>query len=481
MVRSLIATLLGLIVAPLALGQALVLEIDTGPDGTIDHVDDLALIDPGWSPGEIRLRAVIETPSGDLDITELCDWESSDPSVVTGGAPGEFFIVESGRVSLSARYSTLSSAPFEVNITVGEAIEDGAPPLAPLGPSDPVSHQTLRSRIGNLVGALEQSGVVEEGSLSSAHARITYHDNSGTSGFAGRPILKEGGGAQAVWLSSGTSINLNVVSIIPPILEWDPDFDTPIVRSEGEAIVFQSSVAQAIANGALLGPTGSMSSIAKLVIQELLHSVFNEAEIEADRETEERVVEEFEGLIGRLTQVSWLLDQDSLTNQQRVHLRSHLNAIREHIESLIELLGELEADRILRLLGLEDSDGNGLPDVVDQWLRDAGIDESDLPGPGGGPGWEIEDPCPPIQELPDQGDPCQGSGGGGRARVALPAGSHERIGSRAAATMAVDRGLGPRRGQWMRLAHGWSAPGTAERSVAAETSMIGPKEFCPRS
>jgi hypothetical protein len=89
-------------------------------------------------------------------------------------------------------------------------------------------------------------------------------------------------------------------------------------------------------------------------------------------EIEEGIISELELVARNLIEIALALDDGQITNSERTRIQNQARTIARTINALRENIGPL-IDQILELLGWQDSDGDGLPDFLEDLLEQFGL------------------------------------------------------------------------------------------------------------
>jgi len=271
----------------------------------------------------------------------------------------------------------------------------------------PASADLLTTRAVNLLQALNSRGIrtaAMEAILSNAGV---YDDRDA--------IHKAGMSVQVVQPGPHGELGL----FVPAGWHWKFFDSGPwVALIPADMVILDPSVAEWLVdpNQELVGD-GGLSPAAHTVIHELLHAAIAKDSLLKDLEALDESRDEVPGtaeealvlgvetiVIPQMINIFRVLEKDSFTNLDRQRLQNSVDAIRNEIARLKNVVDPDLVRRFLELLDWTDSDGDGLPDWLEQKLRDKGIDP-DQPiwtHPGGGSG--------PVPEVPGDGDPPPADG-----------------------------------------------------------------------
>ncbi len=403
-----ILSLLLLIGMSSARGQHIVVEFDGGPGAVFDVVGGITHVQSDSPAGEVRFRATLVHDSSSIDVTDVVVWQTSDPTVYTSLGGGGYLAMAPGRSEIWATFGDLSSDPVSLCVFSHVSFHGPQDPTPPA----PVPSDAIRDAAAQLIDALHDYEIVASDDLRAAHDRVRYEDNESTrGGVLNRSVLAPGVN-DGIWLRGDTWYTR--------LQDANGAIESYLFIVVGEHIVLQHHIAEELTSGRGLfkDHDGKLHSHSAVLLEEILHSVFHGLGLDdVSEDDEEFAIQQVIMTINDMIEVRRILDLQPPNEFNLWELGRALDRIRLQMETIIDLLGEESARRFLESLGLEDADENGLPDGLDRWLRDSGIDEEDLPQDrpgGGGGGLELEKPCPGDQELmPGEEEhpfSCPGSG-----------------------------------------------------------------------
>jgi len=361
--------------------QHIEVSFDPGPSGIVDPAGSITHYDPDYPEGQFRFTARLVHAGQSIDITNIATWASSEEDVLTSEGGGVFAMVNVGRSFVTASYGGVVSDPMRVTVLGGEG--PGARAAA-RDDSPAVPSETLRQLADSLLAGLDGSGMLDMGGLNDAHNRVEYIDNNDTAGgLLGNRVLRDNGDAEAKWFAPGPHSRLYHMN----------QYESWYFVVTTQIIVIRNDLALRLHTEPLFRPDGRMGRPAEVLLEEVMHSLFDSLDLHVEEDVEEDALVEVIKIIDNGLEIRMMLDREQLSELDRARLRDMLRNIRTSMQTLTQLLGEENAKRFLDSLGLCDLDENGLPDVFDDWLDDAGIDEEDLApsGGGGGSGSRYED------------------------------------------------------------------------------------------
>ena len=395
-----------LLMVPEARAQKLVVAPTSDPIAMQAALEEgLARFDVStWHDGYLDMHAFIVTP-GDAPVlvTPLVQWtlESEGPaSISVGGrlvAPGGMEV----RV-FAEMPGGLLSAPFIV--ALGESVPQGSPPPSLLQGDPPRSYnnEEIEQTVGDALDHYESRGwdVTE---LRASLDRTLWVDSNyfginypGVVGFLNDAT-------DGMWMSAGAHRDKNHNVLVR--------LATTIVVFGDTTIIQHPLLVDLVQDGPATG-SGGASRAWKVVFHEMLHEIIDEFDLEisvprallhaqpgsdlfsaidtqpppdGDGVLTEVEIEEFfaRNMEEAMSDISEILevihDADGEVGQgQKRRLQGVISRLRTKLALLRTVLGPLFFDAMMFLLNWEDSDGDNIPDFVEDALRDAGLDPDGL-------------------------------------------------------------------------------------------------------
>lgn len=314
-----------------------------------------------------------ETPGEEqiLDVTQIASWTVvSGDQIVQILAPGQLRVVSAGRCLVRVELIGLTA---DIPITMSDFDAGGSSRELRSDPLPaPVPIASLYWGANSILQQIGSLGVPGTESLSSTFSGVLLVDSVA---FA-HPILGrfdwvEFNDAAGQFLSEGLHGNEAGIS-----LNWRWTW----VRQPTIVLKHEHAVYIAAGGGV---HEGGLSDAVSALIHELVHAKIHENGWLIDEDPEEEVVKAIEAIYVRLVVLAQIVANQPLTWNDRYQLRQQLLAIRNHLATLRQVGVDwgLEAiiEELLRQFDIEDDDGNGLPDFIDDLLEDLGINEEDLP------------------------------------------------------------------------------------------------------
>ncbi|MEO1129126.1 MAG: hypothetical protein AAFX05_05375, partial [Planctomycetota bacterium] len=321
-------------------------------------------------PFEVYLDVNGET----VEVTEVVLLTVIDPEIATidhsGPSPAVVF-AEPGTVTLEA---CIGQVCIDVEVSLRPAPEP--PSLMPrqgdIG--EPVARQVLRTSVLHMLADLDARSIPVGALLDSLDDTIVADDRDAYRNIFGVSLRVTDADTGAIYIPSG------------PSAEWG----LPFIRiSRMDAIVLRPDVAEDFAADPIFPADGNPLKSEEIVLEELLHDVVSDNGLrklfgkgEEGEDNEERVIGELITMvIPRVFTLMEGVQRPQWTRQTVQQIRNGINNLRLIIQRWRDDIGDEAIDAFLEAIGWEDADGNGLPDWLDQWLRDNGVNPDNLPDP----------------------------------------------------------------------------------------------------
>lgn len=327
-----------------------------------------------------------------LDVTDLAAFTVSNTEIATfEGSSDSLTFAARGSVVLEARYGLLA-ATATFNRTGAFNIESGGANglWDPHGGHDvdrdgAVPRDTLNMRTIDFVTELESSGVPA--------GPLKLH-NHGASVFDDRDAFYK------LFVSvrvTDDSTNATKGMFVPEGWHKGIDAGAALVvwaRAGTDMIVVHPDIADAMADSLsnLFASSGDqgLSDPGQVLLEELMHAAVHQAglqdEFGEDKDAEDKIIQSvIVTVVPAMMRIHALLEKpfDQWTQWDVTRLQNNVLSIRSILGdghgSLRDAWGDGPVDAFLQALEWEDTDGNGLPDWLDQKLRDAGLDPDNLP------------------------------------------------------------------------------------------------------
>jgi|GEM_PF-5663708 len=318
---------------------------------------------PVVSVNSVAYRAeLVNNAGGVQDVTSSVDWKCNLPDNAVFSAPG--FVT----FSTPARYAVWAELPDPVtgrtlksNRLTFDTItwKDRGPgflrpnPPRAAGPdptTPPVDSNTMKERTRTLLDELKTKGVRVDDKLYSALDNTTIVDDRSK-------IRSEGTNAEYYRKGLGT---------------WSlSDIGTGMGRFAGPRIFFDSAMAKDLNDGKYFDANGQLTSAAKTMLHELVHAVIDGNGVkfeESDTNIEEQITYAIEQMYSMMNDVMNILNKETLDEQDLTRLKNLLDSLRLKRKEMLGIDSgkwKAEIEKLLQLLGQDDSDGNGIPDWLD--------------------------------------------------------------------------------------------------------------------
>lgn len=363
-------------------------ELRTRDDGTV-----IGALVPGGPDDPIDLDAAFSPFEGApyVEVVDGVEWEIvSGEDIASINELGEITFNSFGRIRVRATFLGLESDTMPV--TWAEFLHgrekigpwDEEAPVGPLSPGP--SNQEISAAVRNGVRALEQRyGHIFNPSFSGVAGSIRIQTNSGTPWTGPGSFLGSSGAAAAY---------TNGFRRAPGGRPY---------RS-GPLMVVADTVASAVVAEGLTDASGHLTEHGQTIMHEMLHAILDELGIKMSEELEEALAHAFgELLANKLIDLSDRLERaarNGATQQDRTRIGALIQTILaelKRVRSKARGAKENEAlDKALRHLNLDDSDGDGIPDMIEDMI-DRHFPER--------PEWLEEILSRPVLE--DAGDPSE--------------------------------------------------------------------------
>lgn len=356
--------------------------------------------------GSIQLYAVLELNGVRVDVSDLCSWAiTSDGSTAwhsadraLGLAPGTTAVV---RVSWGG---------IEATTAVSWLIPEGTGPERAMDDRDGTipTQAELGTAVVRVLDQLQGIGVPMDAWRTAASNTVFADNRNAVRTVAGAQVPMTGPSTAARFLKKGIYISL------------DEDNWPGVSYFELDLIVFRPDIAEALVNPPPDAPIfkdnpnlAHIADWAKIPIHELLHKILLYEGLEDqfprtpnpfDDETEDLVSRVENRLFPNAAAILRTLALPELTDGDRQSLFYRVRDFRVEVQNLRQDYGTNLVNSILEALGWTDSDGDGLPDWLEDKLRERGIDPDKpiwTPPPGGGGNPQPVDDPP----LPGDGEP----------------------------------------------------------------------------
>jgi hypothetical protein len=358
--------------------------------------------------GSIRLYAELEFNGVRIDISEICSWAVTSDGFTTwhsadkalGLSPGTTAVV---RVSYGELETTAAIGwlPTEIAYSSDRTVDrDTTIP----------TQGELGLGVHNVLDALEGLGIPVYAWRRSANNTAFADDRDAIkSHFFGESVPMTGPATAARFFRKGLQIYL-AEDNYPTVTYFDLD-----------GIILRPDIAEALANPPADSPifkvnpnSAHIAEWAKTPLHELLHRILYYNDLEDDfpstpnpfdDETEDLVTSIENIVFPNLVAILRTIAQPELTDGDRQSLHNRVRELRNEILRLRSEYTSDLVDAILETLGWTDADSDGLPDWLEQKLRDKGINPDQpiwtpAPGGGGNPLPVDEDPLPPDGDNP---------------------------------------------------------------------------------
>lgn len=331
-------------------------QMRTQDDGSV-----VGVLVPTRPDGAIDLDAAISLFDGApfVEVEEGLTWEIvSGDDIATVNSRGEVRFTGYGRIRVRAWLGEVPSPVFPMrnvqNPHYGPWEEGG--PEAPESPG-PSNDQTQAAVI-NGIRTLEQRHNFSP-VISAAASSVAIQTNGNT-------IMLNLSGTAFLGDSDAAAAYANRLDKTP----------SGGVHLSGPTVVIADGVASQIVAGGMLGPDGLLTDAGQTIVHELLHAVIDKFGIEMAEALEEALAHAFgELMANKLIDLQKQLekaangDASALVQQRIQALISTLLAELAEVKRKATTQSERAAlDTALTLLNLDDSDGDGVPDFIEDMI-----------------------------------------------------------------------------------------------------------------
>lgn len=142
-------------------------------------------------------------------------------------------------------------------------------------------------------------------------------------------------------------------------------------------IVLQDALATSLVQDGMIGANGRLTNGARAVLHELVHALADQLGISLPEALEEVLAHAIESIIAsaQVDLVNTLnqIGQNQPTNAQRARVANLIKTIRNEVQKVRQEAANTNSatnvtnmDNLLRLINLDDSDGDGIPDVIEE-------------------------------------------------------------------------------------------------------------------
>jgi hypothetical protein len=382
-------------------------DCDQPPEYFVQHIDDaIEFTTTQWVEGEIRFRVVVITEEGGfVDMTESAQWIVDDPSLAT---------VVAGVVTRPSQEIVRVTACIP---GIGEAYQDiweihptptylDPPPRTQ--PGVPVPRASIVPGITHAFVEMRHLGLPVI-PLQGVAGRVTFLDDRENANTAGQGWLYVGK-QDALTVPTGRSTNTVEVG--------EERFKTTIKNPNNTMTTALShDIANAMAQREGVTESGAPTQEMRHVLNEMVDAAIMELKQDKDipgdipnertfgRDADGNIIldtdepediwssEISERVIERM---GFILEQARADNPD---LRRIANALRTLADKMKDLkkVNPAAWEKLMRKLGWEDLDNDGIPDVLEDKLRDLGIDVDELLKL---PAKRVDDPLPMMLPSP---------------------------------------------------------------------------------
>lgn len=325
------------------------------PDPRAAAVDglmgDLSSHDPsGWPANTAVLAVFLEMPDDTwIDVTELAIWESSNPSLGHFVAPGQLEI-SGTHVRFDVRATLGGLATEWTRFSVG----DPDPPMSVGGDGGiGVTPVEFNDAIHGILQQLRDLGYSTFGE----GVQVDFHDSGSIIPWY-RPWSHLGAGENALFIDKG--------------LSWHRGHLLSVKNPDG-IVILRTSIGLQLLNGDLFHPNGVPTAALKTLIHEVIHAIFSKSGVQSlfdDIDHEEAVVHHIEtNVVPPLFSVLNILKKDewSITDINNIYTTLK-NSLIPTLQWIVDNYPEMW-EQIFDALGIQDANGNGIPDFLDDLLR----------------------------------------------------------------------------------------------------------------
>jgi len=310
---------------------------------------------PDPLPGRtIPLRAFFRAGSSLVDVTNAVSWQCEPPTRAYFAAPGILVRTATGRVRVTVSSPTLQSDSFEINLPLpplnanppgDDADNENLPPGADGG--DPFSDEQTKARIRDFLVYLGTRGF-RMAVFYDVLERIRAMDNSQ---FRNGGVLSPE--VSGLWFSPGIKRGARDL--------------TAIATSLGVIVLGHQSINA-------LNADQHLSADEMTLLHEMLHAVISKNKVNvpdikvnfhgANADLEEHIAHQFELIADTINDIIGIIDDGQLTQQEMARFWALIQKLQQ-LWNEIRALDPAAWDAIMRALGWDDLDGNGIPDWLD--------------------------------------------------------------------------------------------------------------------
>jgi hypothetical protein len=322
------------------------------------------VVDCDWTDGLIHLRALRSNADGTwTDVSEEVQWDTTNPEFAVFVGPGTLLQLTEDDVYFSASLPDAASRLYLLGDPRGNIREGGGDP----DDGEPVSEKDLRTSIHLLMDELTRLGW-DPSSLRKGLDQISLNDNNSLINLFGRSWLTE---------------DQKAVTTMPALWAFNGNGPGRVLISTNINVTLRHSLCVELVEGKFLvdsKPYMGLTKAAQAIVHELLHVMLDEAGIEfpatdttSSVDREEAYVDGFTDVLGLITQILGTASDQTLTEADRLRLiKGQLTMLRARLQALRESYPEIY-EQVLKLLGLQDENNNGIPDILEELLRQLGI------------------------------------------------------------------------------------------------------------
>jgi len=333
------------------------------------------IIDPGtWPADAARVMAVYTNAEGNMyDVTGVVDWICDGCGSNGVDLNGWIQLNGSTTISLRATYANIESSPFFIS-TDAEAV--GSALYRSAGSPSFVAGSSIHAGVNHFLNQLSAARV-PMGSLGATTLYTSFIDDNSFRNLLGQHYS---------WL--GTDLG----QFREPGLSRSDSASFAYFKYP--SVILPNDTATAAANFSLFNAAGSITESGKTIINELFHSVVFQNNLMTDEEAgDENGAEEFFSsqipeILEKVVEAHLILALDNPSELDLAKLRMILTNIRVKMQHLFNAYPDL-FDRIMEALGFQDyldhggggkgNGGNWLPDFLDDYMFEKGINYDTLP------------------------------------------------------------------------------------------------------